>query len=171
MLNTDEISIDIPQIGRYHIDPGRSVVSFRTRHLFGLASASGTFAIRSGVVEVREPLSDSGIWAEIDVASFHTGNAQRDANVRSASLLDAGLHPVITFLSERVAGRAVAGALTVRGVTRPISLGIRAFAVRPASFTVRAVTRIDRTEFGVTGYRGLAGRYLDLSVSAEGVRA
>ena len=38
------------------------------------------------------------------------------------------------------------------------------------SFTVRATTRIDRTEFGVTAYRGLAGRHLDLSVEAQCVR-
>jgi hypothetical protein len=32
---------------------------------------------------------------------------------------------------------------------------------------VRATARIDRTEFGVTAYRGLAGRYLDMSVEVQ----
>jgi hypothetical protein len=31
-------------------------------------------------------------------------------------------------------------------------------------------TRIDRTEFGVTAYRGVAGRYLDMTVEVRCVR-
>jgi polyisoprenoid-binding protein YceI len=42
--------------------------------------------------------------------------------------------------------------------------------VAARSFTVRATTRIDRTEFGVTGARGLAGRYLDITVEVPCAR-
>jgi hypothetical protein len=38
------------------------------------------------------------------------------------------------------------------------------------SFTARAAVRIDRAEFGITALRGLAGRYLDMSVEARCVR-
>ena len=55
-------------------------------------------------------------------------------------------------------------------MTRPVTLSVEPPAVSPRSFTVRATTRIDRTEFGLTAYRGLAGRYLDLSVEAQCVR-
>jgi polyisoprenoid-binding protein YceI len=159
-----------PQLGRYEIDAGHSAVTFRTRHLFGLAPVRGRFAIRNGTVDVAEPLAASAVHAEIDAASFHTRNPQRDASVRSAGLLDVARHPVITFTSERVNGQELTGALTVRGVTRPVTLSIEPPAVLPRSFTVRATTRIDRTEFGVTGYRGLAGRYLDLSLEVQCVR-
>ena len=37
-------------------------------------------------------------------------------------------------------------------------------------FTVRASTRIDRAEFGVTAYRGVAGRYLDMTMEVRCVR-
>ena len=90
--------------------------------------------------------------------------------MRSARLLDVARHPVVTFTSERVDGQELTGTLTVRDVTRPVSLSIEQSAVSPRSFTVRATTRIDRTEFGVTAYRGLAGRYLDLSVEVQCVR-
>src|SRR5580700_10378647 len=40
-----------PQLGHYEIDPGSSRISFRTRHMFGLAPVRGTFAIRSGIVD------------------------------------------------------------------------------------------------------------------------
>jgi hypothetical protein len=37
----------------------------------------------------------------------------------------------------------------------------------PETHVTRASTRIDRTEFGVTAYRGAAGRYLDLTVEVR----
>jgi polyisoprenoid-binding protein YceI len=159
-----------PQPGRYEIDTSRSAVTFRTRHLFGLASARGSFAIRTGTIDVAEPPAGSSVYAEIETASFATGNEQRDASVRSARLLDATRHPVITFASERTDGPTLTGTLTVRDAARPVSLLIGQSAVEPGSFTVRATARIDRTEFGVTAYRGLAGRYLDMMVEVLCVR-
>ena len=159
-----------PQPGRYEIDTTRSAVTFRTRHLFGLAPVRGSFAIRAGTVEVAGPLTDPGIYAEIEAASFRTGNRQRDSVVRSARLLDAGQHPVITFRSEHMDGPALTGTLTVRDVTRPVSLSIKQSAVSSGAFTACAATRIDRTAFGVTAYRGLAGRYLDMTVEVRCVR-
>lgn len=170
-MNQDHAtSTTTPQLGRYEIDTGRSTVTFRTRHLFGLAPVRGRLAIRGGTVDIAEPLAASAVHAEIDAASFHTRNPQRDASVRSARLLDAARYPVITFVSDRVDDTELAGLLTVRGVTRPITLSTEPLAVSPRSFTVRATTRLDRTEFGVTAYPGLAGRYLDMSLAVQCVR-
>jgi polyisoprenoid-binding protein YceI len=162
--STSPVAQPAPQPGRYEIDTTRSAVTFRTRHMFGLAPVRGSFTIRAGTVDVAGPLTDPGIYAEIEAASFRTGNGQRDSNVRSARLLAAGQHPVITFRSGHMDGLALTGTLTVRDVTRPVSLSIEQSAVSSGSFTARATTRIDRTQFGVTAYRGLAGRYLDMTV-------
>jgi hypothetical protein len=55
--------------------------------MFGLAPVRGTFAVRAGTIDVTEPLTASRISADIEVASFSTGNGQRDASVRSSRLL------------------------------------------------------------------------------------
>jgi polyisoprenoid-binding protein YceI len=170
MTTQQDHAVTTPQLGRYEIDTGRSAVTFRTRHLLGLAPLRGRFAVRGGTVDIAEPLAASAVHAEIDAASFHTRNPQRDASVRSARLLDVARHPVITFTSECVDDQELTGTLTVRGVTRPVTLSVEPLVVSRRSFTVRATTRIDRTEFGLTAYRGLAGRYLDLSVEARCVR-
>ena len=47
------------QPGHYDLDPQRSVIRFRTRHLFGLGPVGGTFALRSGAVSVTDPLDGS----------------------------------------------------------------------------------------------------------------
>jgi polyisoprenoid-binding protein YceI len=164
MQTTTDHAATTPQLGRYEIDASRSAVRFRTRHLFGLAPVKGTFAIAAGTIGVTEPLSGSAIRADIDAASFHTGNWPRDRAVRSARFLDTKRHPVMTFAAERVEGQTITGTLTACGVTRPVTLLIEHSEVEPRSFTVRASTRIDRTDFGVTASRGLAGRYLDLTM-------
>jgi polyisoprenoid-binding protein YceI len=159
-----------PRPGRYEIDASCSAVTFRTRHLFGLAPVRGSFAIRAGTIEVAEPLPGASVFVRIDPASFRTGNGQRDSNVRSERLLDAVRYPVITFRSEEVNGPALTGTLTVRNVSMPVTLSIEQTAVTPESFEARASTRIDRTEFGVTASRGLAARYLQLTVEVRCVR-
>src|SRR5262249_3626471 len=145
----------------------RSTVTFRTRHLFGLAPVRGRFAIRSGTVDVAEPASASDIRVEIDAASFRTRSRQRDAAVRSAQFLDAAAHPVITFAADRLDGQALHGSLTVRGVNQPVTLTVERIDPAPGTFTARATARIDRTDFGVTALRGMAGRYLDMTVEVR----
>jgi len=173
-LSPDQISAPeaqaIPRPGRYEIDVSASAVTFRTRHLFGLAPVRGRFAIRAGTIDVGEPLARSSAFVQIDAASFRTGNGQRDDQVRSERLLDTERYPVITFRSDSVDGLALTGTLTVRNVTMPVTLSMEQTAARARWFNARASTRIDRNEFGVTAYRGLAARYLDMTIEVRCVR-
>ena len=168
--------------GRYVIDPASSAVTFRTRHMFGLGRVRGTFAIRGGAVEITCEPGAVRCYAEIDAASFRTGNPQRDATVRSARLLDTDHHPVIIFEAQRLDGTGpdstgpdstgpdgtgLAGQLTVRGVTRPAAIAAELTGAAPGGFTARGTVQVDRTAFGVTAYRGLAARQLDLIVEVR----
>ena len=67
-------------------------------------------------------------------------------------------------------GQTLTGTLMVRGTARPVTLTVNRCEVSRGSFTVRATARIDRTEFGITAARGLAARYLDLTVEAQCTR-
>lgn len=171
MQTETELTPALPP-GRYEIDASQSAVRFRTRHMFGLGPVRGTFAIQSGSAEIGEALAGSAFRAEIDAASFRTGNRQRDESVLSAQFLDAGRFPVISFQDGEVAadGRTVRGTLTVREVSRPVVLSIGEVQPDSRSFTASATVRIDRTEFGVTALPGLAGRYLDLTVEVRCAR-
>jgi polyisoprenoid-binding protein YceI len=171
-MHTEPQITQAPPLGHYEIDVSQSRVTFRTRHMFGLGPVRGTFAIRSGSVDIAEPLDDSAVRAEIDTASFRTGNEQRDQNVLSARFLDATRFPVISFRDGQVAadGKTIRGTLTVRDITRPVSLSIGQLTMAGQSFTATATVRIDRAEFGVTAMRGLAGRYLDLMAEVRCAR-
>ena len=168
-MHTEPQLTQAPRLGHYVIDVSQSRVKFRTRHMFGLGPVRGTFAIRSGSADIAEPLADSAIHAEIDAASFTTRNEQRDRSVLSARFLDTSRFPVISFRNGRVSadGTTIRGTLTVREVSKPVSLSIGQVTTAGQSFTASATVRVDRTEFGVTAMPGLAGRYLDLTVEVR----
>jgi polyisoprenoid-binding protein YceI len=76
----------------------------------------------------------------------------------------------MTYTADRLDGTALTGTFTVCGVTQPVTLSIEKSASSAGAFTARATTRIDRTRFGVTASRGVAGRYLDVRVEVRCVR-
>jgi polyisoprenoid-binding protein YceI len=174
MTITAGTTIETPRIGRYQLDIGRSTVSFRTRHLFGLGRVRGTLAILGGTLDVADPLGDSRARVEFDAASFFTGNGQRDAAVRSARYLDADRHQAIRFTAERVEGTTLHGMLVVRDVAQPVELAVERCDVgqgQRRSFAIRGSARIDRFAFGLTAQRGMAGRHLDVTVEIVWVAA
>lgn len=164
-----------PCPGTYTIDPDRSVITFRTRHLFGLAPVRGTFRLRAGEIRVAEQAAASAVRVAVDAASFRTGNPGRDHTVKSPRLLDTGRHPVFTFTSTQVApirdvapiqgnaagGRwTVLGTLVVTGNDCPVELTLEQAQADGQELSVVATADIDRYAFGVTAMKGLAARRL-----------
>lgn len=73
---------------------------------------------------------DSSVEVTIDAEGLWTGDADRDAHLRSADFLDVANYPTITFVGNdvNVIGEhdfEVTGDLTIRGVTRKLSLRVR----------------------------------------------
>lgn len=166
--------MDTAKPGTYQIDAGRSVISFRTRHLFGLGAVRGTLSLNEGQIRVGEQAGSSAVRAAIDAASFHTGNPGRDRTVLSRRLLDAGRHPVMTFssgqLTEAGGQWILHGSLTVAGHARPVELAIEEVRTDGAVLTAGASTDIDRYAFGVTAMKGLAARHLSCRVEIVAMR-
>jgi len=161
--------------GTYRIDEERCLITFRTRHLFGLGAVRGTFRLRSGEIRLAEQVQDSAVRATVDAESFHTGNPGRDRTVRSARLLDTAEHPIFTFTSTQVAEsggrRVVRGRLVVRDAEHPVELTIeQARADGPQLLTIVASAAIDRYAFGVTAMKGLAARRLSCQLEIVAMR-
>jgi polyisoprenoid-binding protein YceI len=177
--------LDVPPPGRYRIDPEQSTVTIRTRHLFGLGPVRATLALRDGLIQVTAPPGASTVQASFAASTFQSRNPARDAAVLSPRLLDAEAYSSLSFTSTelvqvrgQVKGRAedreegqwwLRGELEVRGVTRLVE--VRVIAVEGGSTTLRASAQvsIDRYDFGITAYRGLAARGLtvDLGIIAH----
>ena len=91
--------------------------------MFGLLTVHGTFRLRSGLVSIAADPAASGVRASIETGSFASGNATRDADVVSATLLDAKAYPEITFTGQgarRDGGSwVVPGSVTAHGTAVP----------------------------------------------------
>jgi polyisoprenoid-binding protein YceI len=164
--------IDVPAAGRHRLDPARSSVAFRTRHVFGLAGVKGTMPIIGGDIELDPAVPDADVTVTINAAAFNTGHAKRDADVAEPRFLNADVYPELTFRTQRPALRwsegrvSLDGELTVRGVTQPVTLSIDSVETTGNGFRATATTRIDRYAFGLTAGKGMAARYLTVELVA-----
>jgi polyisoprenoid-binding protein YceI len=158
------MTTNTPYPGTYQIDPERSVITFRTRHLFGLGPVRGTFRLRAGEIRVAEPAAACAVRATVDAASFRTGNPGRDRTVKSALLLDTAQHPVFTFASSKLTNDGAVwtlhGSLAVAETSQPVELAIERVRADGPELSVLATAGIDRYAFGVTAMKGLAARRL-----------
>jgi polyisoprenoid-binding protein YceI len=143
--------------GTWDIDASHSDVSFTVRHMM-VSKVRGRFGAFSGEIVTSEDLSSSSVAATIDASTIDTNNEQRDGHIRSADFFDVENHPQWTFRSTglRADGDnfAVDGELTIKGVTRPVTLALEINGFGPdawggtrAGFS--ASTTIDRNDFGV----------------------
>jgi polyisoprenoid-binding protein YceI len=161
-----------PPAGRYQIDPAHSTVTFTTRHLFGLGGVHGTLALRDGRIYVADPVTESVVQARVAAASFHSGSEIRDVAVLSSRLLDAEAYPTLAFISTELVAAGtdwlLRGELEVRGTARLVEARLVTVSADGTVLRATAQLTVDRYEFGLTAYRGLAARRLavDLDILA-----
>jgi len=124
----------------------------------GVNKVRGRFNTFDVDVVIGETLADTSLTATIDVASVDTGNADRDAHVLSADIVDVERRPTIEFRSTRVTDAgdhyAVDGDLTIGEITRPVTLavefgGVETFPYGPRHAGFEATAQIKRKDFDI----------------------
>ena len=150
---------EIPAAGEYAIDPAHSSVEFVGRHLM-ITKVRGRFPDVSGTISIDEVPERSHVEVEIQVASIDTGNDQRDEHLRSPDFFHVEQHPMISFHSTKVepgksGAWAVTGDLTVRDVTRPVTLNVEFEGGNASPFGDQRVafsgsTDVNREDWGLT---------------------
>jgi len=148
-------------MAKWIFDPDHSVAAFVVRHLM-VTNVHGQFNSISGTLDF-DPASRSltAIEVEIGAAGIYTGIGKRDAHLASPDFLDAANHPIITFRSSMVqfsGGKGcVTGDLTIRGITRPVTLDVEMSGPikipedigGETSIGLAAQTTINREDFNV----------------------
>ena len=167
--HSDAASVEAVSPGRYRLDPNRSQVRYSSKHMFGMGTVQAVFTVQEGELHLGEPMTTSSATVTIAAASFASDNAKRDKDVRSAGLLDVDTYPHITFASERLQetpdGWLVTGDLTAHGQSVPVDVRIDRLTDEGNGIRVRGhVEHLDRTAFGITGSRGMVGRYFNLEL-------
>ncbi|WP_205860579.1 YceI family protein [Phycicoccus sp. HDW14] len=140
--------------GTWTIDPTHTEVGFVARHLM-VSKVRGSFTEVSGTVVVGETLADSSAEVVVKTASVATGTADRDAHLTSGDFFDSEAHPDMTFRSTSFDGETLVGDLTIKGVTKPVTLDVEFGGVatdpwgnEKAAF--EASGELDRTQWGLT---------------------
>jgi polyisoprenoid-binding protein YceI len=139
--------------------PLHTSLAFESTH-FAVTRMRGRFRRGEGVITIAERPEDSSVYVTIDAASIDTNHPKADENLRGEHFLDAERFPHLRFRSTSVRHRdgsdwAVTGELTIRDVTRPITLDVTFNGALPflpkatAKLGFTATARFDRRDFGI----------------------
>lgn len=173
--------LELPAAGTWVIDPSHSSVEVVARHMV-ISKVRGRFTRFSGQIEVGETPEASSVELTVDATSIDTADQRRDDHLRAGDFLDTERFPEITFRSTKVDGGRrghwqVTGDLTVRGVTRPVTLDVELEGVGAAyggpRLVVSGTLEVDREEFGLTWNMALetggvlVGRQLKIELSIQ----
>ena len=142
-----EAEVEFPgyTAGMWSIDPANSEAGFSVRHL-GVARVHGRFNAIDGTINVGPTVEQSSVTARIEPDSIDTGFPARDGYIRGEDVLATGEHKQIVFQSTAVRrgpdGLLIDGELTIRSVTRPVTLTaqVGGFGVDPVR-NVKVIVR------------------------------
>ena len=151
--------------GTWSLDPAHTEIGFVVRHMM-VSKVRGRFEKYNATIVTAPNPTDSYAEVEVDLSSITTGNDQRDAHLRSSDFFDVESSPTMTFRSTAVRPNGedylVDGDLTIRGVTRPITLKVEVGGFGPDAYGgVRsgfsATAEINRRDFGVNWNAAIEG--------------
>jgi polyisoprenoid-binding protein YceI len=181
-------------MARWTFEPGHTAAEFCTRHMM-VTWVRGHFKNIHGTLEFDpENPQTASVDVTIDARGLWTGEQDRDAHLKSIDFLDVENHPTITFRGSDVVligdhDAKVRGELTIRGVTRPVTLDVRYLGQWKTPWWEDGVdkgpktragflgtTRINRHDFGVSwnsvlDHGGIVvGDDVDITIDAEAIR-
>ncbi len=172
----------------WKLDPAHSHAEFKVKHMM-ISNVKGSFNGLSGTLtEHATDATLSSVDASIDVATVNTGDAQRDAHLKSGDFFDAEKYPTMTFKSTSVkpngdGGYNVTGDLTLHGTTRQQTFvvdGPSAPGKDPWGNTrigLSATTKINRKDFGLNWNAALetggilVGDDVQITIEAQFIKA
>lgn len=148
-----------------NIDASHTNVGFSIRHFF--TPVKGEFKDVKGTIAFdKANPNNSKVEVTIPTASINTNHERRDTHLRGEDFFAAEKNPTITFVSKAITLDAktnkgtMTGDLTMRGVTRPITLDVEMLGIMPAGATgsvagFSATGKLNRKDYGINWNRPL----------------
>ena len=162
----------------YVLDKGHTEIRFSWSH-FGVSKMSGLILDYKGALnfDAASP-ENSKLDFTAKTDSLWTHVEKLDLHLKSADFFDAAKFPEITFKSTKVektgetTGR-ITGDLTIKGVTRPVTLDTKLVFKGPHPMTKKpalgfqAVTTIKRSDFNVSTFVPAVSDGIDITINTE----
>jgi len=164
----------------YKIDPTHTYPNFTIDHL-GFSTMHGRFGKTTGSFDMDIDKGTGSVNIVIETASINTGFKKRDDHLRSPDFFNAVEFPEITFKSTNVKfnGKTKAtidGKLTIKGVTKPVSLNVTRIKCGAHPFNKKQVcgfdanTSIKRSDFGIKYGLPAIGDVVNLNFEVEALK-
>lgn len=165
------------------VDPAQSQATFSVRK-FIFAHARGTFPNLTGKLQristgIGADLGE--VDATIEVGQLVMDDADDRAKALGPAFFDAARFPRASFrsdpfpLSELVTGGILRGSLDLHGQTRAVAFKLAPSACprQPLRCVIRVEGKLDRSDFGMRGWRAVLGDVvrLDLRIQLAGTDA
>ena len=150
---TQALLADGKLAGAWTLDGTKSSVRLRTKSVWGLAKVNGVFGQVTGAAVISAAGEATGTIT-VAAASIDTGVKKRDDHLRSADFFNAAKYPDITFSAASVTlsgeNATVAGTLTVRDQTRPVTISGAVSANGTDQISLDAEVPVNRSQYGLT---------------------
>lgn len=164
--------------GEYELDENHAYIEFSYSHL-GLSNPKLRFNEFDAVLNLNgEDMTISSVSINIDAASIDSAIAQFNDELKGEDFFDVANHPTITFASTSYeetspATGTLSGELTIKGITRPVTLDVRINAAnenvmsRKHMIGFSAAGVLNRSDFGLDAGLPMVGDEVSLRIQTE----
>ena len=164
----------------YNIDPTHTFPRFEYNH-FGYSNQQHRFDRTSGKIILDRAAKTGSVDVTIDAKSVNTGYALFNGHIQGEDYFNTEKYPAITFKSTAVKFDgdkpvAVDGNLTIKGVTKPVTLTLTNFHSMPHpmlkkdALGANAVAKVKRSEFNMGKNVPYVGDEVTLNIAVEAIR-
>lgn len=164
----------------YTLDSSHSFPRFSYSH-FGLSTQLSRFNKTSGTLVIDKAAKTAQVDIVIDTTSVDTGFSTFDEHIQGADFLDTAKYPSATFKSTKVRFEgdkpvALEGNLTIKGITKPVTLTITRFTSMPHPMLKKeaigadAFVVIKRSEFNAGKYAPHVGDEVTINIAVEAIK-
>jgi polyisoprenoid-binding protein YceI len=160
----------------YVPDPNHTFVRFSYNHL-GFTTQLSRFDKTTGTVSLDPAAKSASIDLVIDTKSVDTGSELFNGHIQGADFLDTADFPTATFKSTSIrfdgdAPVSIDGVLTVKGVSKPVTLTVTSFKHAPNmqkkdQIGANATTTLKRSDFKMDKYVPLVSDEVTVTVAIE----
>lgn len=163
----------------YQVDESHTHPRFSYSH-FGLSTQLSSFSKTSGKVIFDAQAKTGTVDITIDMKSVNTGFADFNTHIQGEDFLDTDKFPTATFKSTKVLfegdkPKSIDGVLTIKGVSKPVTLTVTSFLAMPHPMLKKPVlganafTTIKRTEFNAGKFAPNVGDEVRIDIAVEAI--
>lgn len=164
----------------YVIEGTHTFPRFSYSH-FGYSKQLSRFNKTSGIIVLDREAQKGSVDVTIDMKSVDTGYAVFDEHIQGEGFLDTARFPAATFKSTKVHFKhgkpvSVDGNLTIKGISRPVTLTIESFHMMPHpmlkkdALGANATTKVKRSDFNAGKYAPNVGDEVTIDIAVEAVK-